>query len=344
MNQSIEDWIKEQTLNCGFDLVGITSCDPPDHFPFYKQWLNNGYAADMDYLNRHAELKSSPTHLLSEARSIIVVACNYYYPLEELEMTYKVARYALGDDYHKLMKRMLKRLAELLLKQFPELQWRAFVDSGPLMERDLATRAGLGWLGKNTMLIHPRKGSWYLLGCLLTDLDLQFDPPFSQLHCGTCTRCIDACPTNALIEPYTLDSNLCISYLTIENRDSVSRALRPQMENNIFGCDICQEVCPWNIKFQELSSHQAFQPREWMKKHSLEDLVMLKEEQFRQLVIKSPIKRPKYPGFIRNVTLAIGNSLDKKYLPVLQEALSFHEHPMIKEHIEWAIERIQISD
>lgn len=293
----------------------------------------------MAYLARHFPLKAAPQELLPTAQSIIVVGCNYWTPAE---LPFKIARYARGDDYHLLMKSMLEHLVTSMRELEPALEARVFVDSGPLLERELASRAGLGWQGKNTCLIAPGKGSWFLLGCVLSSLPLTADPPFESFHCGSCTRCIDACPTGALLEPHLLDARKCIAYWTIEQRESIPEIMREQTADWLFGCDICQEVCPWNQRFAKASQHTAFYPREWMKMEPLEQLITYSAHDFElKIAPRSPLKRPKYRGFIRNLSVVMGNSANPTYLPALQAALQQHaEDPMLSEHLQWAIKRL----
>lgn len=335
----MKNLIKVKAENIGFDLFGVTHCQPPDHLEAYRLWLDLGMHGEMHYLERHLPLKADPLSLLASARSILVVGCNYW---SETPSQHGVARYARGDDYHPVMKSMLERLGDEIKADFPELEFRAFVDSGPLMEKELATRAGLGWSAKNTLLINPQHGSWFLLGCLLTNLELEPDKPFESFHCGSCTRCIDACPTDAIIEPHLLDARRCISYWTIEQRETIPVDLRPQIGEWWFGCDICQEVCPWNQRFASPTQIEAFSPREWLQTESLADLIVYTPHQFElKIAPRSPIKRPKYRGFIRNISVVMGNQGHSHYREPLQQALQRHaEDPMLKEHLEWALNQL----
>jgi len=312
------------------------------HLDFYAEWLASGYAGEMHYLERHAPLKADLKSLLPEVRSVVVVACNYYSEAEP-NSDFQVARYARGDDYHGLMKAMLERFAEALRTHYPALEARAFVDSGPLLERELAVRAGLGWFGKNTCLIAPGQGSWFLLGALLTNLPLPFSAPFETLHCGSCTRCLDICPTEALLAPHTLDARRCIAYLTIETREEIPLELREGIGGHVFGCDLCQEVCPWNQRFAQPTPHQAFSARPWTSEKSLAELLLLSPREFElEIAPRSPIKRPKYRGFIRNLAVVAGNSGQTALIPVLKTGLERHgQDPMLVSHFNWALERLQ---
>lgn len=318
----------------------MTDASAPAHLEHYRLWLAEGCHGEMQYLERHLPLKADPCSLLPEARSILVVALNYYLP--EAVGEFKVAGYARGDDYHGFMKTLLERLAAELGAVCPNLAWRAFVDSGPLLERELAQRAGLGWIGKNTCLIAPHSGSFLLLGCLLTNLPLPADRPFERFHCGSCTRCLEACPTGALTEPHHLDARKCIAYWTIETRETIPIGLRADFGDWAFGCDICQQVCPWNLRFAASTAHREFYPREWLQAARLETLLLLKPREFElQIAPRSPLKRPKYRGFIRNLAVVAGNRGDAALLPALEQALEQHRaDPMLAEHLDWAIQRL----
>lgn len=337
MKHAIE--VKAESL--GFDLFGVTDCRPPETLQYYNEWLSQGHHGNLSYLERHAPLKADPTTLLPEAQSIILVGCNYYHP-NELPAEFQIARYAWGDDYHQVMKKMLEQLAEWISQELSPHHYRVFVDSGPLLERDLAQRAGLGWMGKNTCLIHPQKGSWFLLGCLLSSLPLAPDPAFESFHCGTCTRCLDACPTNALIAPHQLDATRCISYWNIEQRESIAQEIRPALDNWAFGCDICQEVCPWNIRFATPTNLKAFYPRAWIQERTLEELLQLSARDFElQIAPRSAVKRPKYRGFLRNLIVVAGNSGRQELRPVLQNLRQQHgQDEMLAAHLDWALESL----
>lgn len=295
----------------------------------------------MLYLERHLPLKADMTQLLPSAKSVVVVACNYYWP-EPPNPEYKIARYAQGTDYHHLMKRLLQTLEGKLKTWVPELESRVFVDSGPLLEKALASRAGLGWMGKHSNLIHPQKGSWFLLGTLLTNVPFEPSAPFEAMHCGSCTRCIEACPTDAIVEPFVVDGRKCISYLTIETRETIPVEHRETLHDRMFGCDICQEVCPWNLKFAQPTALEDFYPRDWIAHTPLEQLLKLTPREFElKIAPRSPLKRPKYRGFLRNAIVVAGNSGNPHLLPVLDQIKQKHDtDPMISEHIDWAIKQL----
>jgi epoxyqueuosine reductase len=238
--------VKARALELGFDLVAVGPAGPPEHGPALRRWLEAGYAGTMGYLERRLEERLDPARVLPGAHSVVCVALNYYQG-EATDPSWRpVARYAWGRDYHDVIAPRLARLAELL-RDAAGARSRGYVDTGPVLERDLAARAGLGWIGKNTMLLHPRLGSWFFIGVLLTTADLAHDEPLAD-RCGTCRACLDACPTGAFVAPYVLDARRCISYLTIEHRGDIDASLRPGMAGWQFGCDVCQDVCPWNRK------------------------------------------------------------------------------------------------
>ncbi len=338
----MKNFLKVKAESLGFDLFGVTTPLPGQHIDSYRTWLSEGMHGEMHYLERHLPIKENPLLLLPEMRSIVVVACNYWTPPPS-ELAASVASYARGDDYHGFMKDLLEQLGQAAQSVDSSFQYRSFVDSGPLMERDLAQRAGLGWQGKNTCLIHPQKGSWFLLGCLLTNAALEPDRPFDSFHCGSCTRCIDACPTGALVEPHRLDARQCIAYWTIEQREEIPETLREPIGEWLFGCDICQQVCPWNQRFATPSPHEAFQPREWLHQAQLEELIVLSEHEFmRKIAPKSPLKRPKYRGFLRNVSVVMGNQGRAAFVPTLRLARAHHaEDAMLKHHLDWALARCE---
>jgi len=307
--------IKARALALGFDLVGVARVAPSDYADFYQAWLARGYAGEMLYLARPDAIakRRDPRLILREARSAVVVALNYYQGLYESPgggPRGRVARYAWGDDYHDLMWARLDALAAFIEAQVarPVLH-RRYVDTGPLLERELAVRAGLGWFGKNTMLINPALGSWLLLGELLLELELVYDAPFGADHCGSCTRCIEACPSGCILPDRTLDASRCISYLTIElRREELPLELRPAVGDWIFGCDVCQEVCPWN-RFARPSEEPAFQPRPGMPAPLLSELLALQEKDFSRRFKGSPIKRAKWRGLQRNAGVALDNQV-----------------------------------
>jgi len=337
--------IKADAQQLGFDLVGISPVKPPPHEQSFAQWLREGLSGELDYMKRTELLRREPQQLVPWAVSVISVGLNYYKsparsPMSS-ETTGWISRYAWGDDYHDLMKSKLQSLLERIdeIVDAP-VQGRAFVDSGPVMERDFAGVAGLGWIGKNTQLISPAKGSWFFLGELFVDLSLAYDRPMRD-RCGKCDLCLKACPTNAFVGPYVLDARRCISYLTIELKGFMPRHLRPLVGNHIFGCDICQEVCPYNVKAQA-TAEAAFGPRPGLYAPQLIPLLSMTGEEFRTRFRGSPILRAKRRGFLRNVAVALGNIGSAEAVPALIHALD-DEEPLVRGHVAWALGEIGSS-
>ena len=340
--------LTQQIYQCanklGFELVGITPAAQSETLARYRQWIENGYAGKMDYLERHLPLKTDVRQLLAEAKSVISLAMNYYTldppkALAEDPARGQISRYAWGDDYHDVIRQRLSELVEFIKETAQtELKTRFCVDTAPIIEREYAQKAGIGWIGKNTNLIHWRSGSWYFLAEVLINIDLASDTEPLRGSCGTCTRCIEACPTDAIIEPNLLDSRLCISYLTIELKESIPKALRPKIGNLIFGCDICQEVCPWNSKAVP-TKEPAFHPRDGNLTPKLLSLIGMTQQEFSRKFKGSPIKRTKRRGFLRNVLIAIGNWGAPRAVPALKDALTDDE-PLVRSHAAWALGKI----
>lgn len=285
----------------GFDLAGIAPADPSRYREYLRRWLDDGRAGTMQYLAQRFEERTDPRKYLAGARSVICVAMNYHARLQPPappEHHGRIARYALGDDYHEVMKPRLHALADWVRSQAPQAQTRAAVDTAPVMEKELAARAGVGWMGKNTCIIHPQMGSWLLLGEVLTTLDLPADQPAID-RCGTCRRCIDACPTGAITAPYQLDARRCISYLTIELRDEIPPEFRDKLGNWLYGCDICQDVCPWNGKAPFIA-HPEFLPRFPTVGIDLRELAGWTQGDYRVRLRHSAIRRVKLPVLQRN--------------------------------------------
>jgi epoxyqueuosine reductase len=336
--------LRQSALDLGFDQVGICPARPSAQFEFYSRWIRSGYAGQMAYLRRRCDERRDPRALLPGCRSIVVVGLNSFLADERPPSLGAaiIARYARRDDYHEVMKQRLSALLDWLSAETgtsPAALGRAYVDTGPLLERELAVQAGLGWIGKNCCLISPRFGSWLLLGELLLEIELAADEPWSRTHCGTCTRCLDACPTGALVEPYLLDARRCLSYLTIELREAIPKTLRPLLGQRIFGCDLCQEVCPWNQRFSRPSSNSAFQPRPDLVNPSLLELMALDDEAFRRRFRGSPVMRARRRGLRRSVAVSLGNWGDPSARPHLAAALSDPD-PLLREHAAWALNRI----
>ena len=307
---SLEQRIKAQAYGLGFDLVGITRTGPAPTSGRFEQWLRAGRAGDMHYLERGAEKRRDSRRPVDGARSAVVVGLDY----GGREPAGPVARYARGADYHDVMEARLRELHRRLNEWVgAPVRGKAYVDTGPILERDLARRAGLGWFGKNTMLINPRIGSFFFLGELLLDLELEPDAPFELDRCGTCRRCLDACPTNAFRAPYMLDSTRCISYLTIELKGEIDDALKPLVGDRLYGCDVCQDVCPWNVRFaRTLPEGSPFVPREAIANKDAvtlaRELLATSDEEFRAAFKGSPMKRAKLRGLQRNAAVVLGIS------------------------------------
>ncbi len=336
--------IQAHAHELGFELVGIIPAARSETIARYRQWVKNGYAGEMHYLEKHLPLKTDVRQLLAEAKSVISLAMNYYTvdppkALAEDPERGQISRYAWGDDYHELIRKRLLALVQFIKQAAEaELKTRVCVDTAPVIEREYAQKAGIGWIGKNTNLIHWQSGSWYFLSEILVSVALESETPTLRGSCGTCTRCIEECPTDAIIEPNLLDSRLCISYLTIELKESIPKQLRPKMGNLIFGCDICQEVCPWNSKAVP-TPEPGFHPRDRNLAPKLLSLIGMTQQEFSRRFKGSPIKRAKRRGFLRNVLVAIGNWGDRRAVPALKSALADDE-PLIRSHAAWALGRI----
>lgn len=334
--------IKEEAQRLGFALVGISALKLPPHEESFARWLRQGLAGELGYMKRTEALRRDPEKLVPWAVSVISVGMNYYTAFPRAEQVNQakgwISRYAWGDDYHDVMKDKLETLLVRVQELHPvPVQGRAFVDSGPVLERDLAGVAGLGWIGKNTHLISPKKGSWFFLGELFVDLSLVYDRPIRD-RCGRCELCLKACPTGAFVGPYVLDARRCISYLTIELKGWIPRHLRPLIGNHIFGCDICQEVCPYNVKV-EASIESAYQPRDGLHAPQLIPLLALDGDEFRRRFKGSPILRAKRRGFLRNVAVALGNLKCLEAVPELIRVLD-DEEPLVRGHAAWALGEI----
>lgn len=324
---------KAHTL--GFDDCRVAPALPAAHRALFEQWIAEGKHGDMAWMARNVERRTDPRVVLPGARSVIVLALNYYQGSGP-ESDYRIARYAWNDDYHDLIEKKLRELDAFLTSQGGTQ--KPYVDTGPVLERDFASEAGLGWGGKSTMQIHRHLGTWFFLADILTTLDLPADTPAKDM-CGKCTRCIDACPTQAITAPRRMDARRCISYLTIESKGSIPLEFRRAIGDRIYGCDACLDACPWNRHAQE-SREATFQARETVFSKSLRDFLALTDDEFRALFAKSPIKRIKRPAFLRNVCVALGNVGKWDDLPALAAAAA-DPHPLIAEHAAWAIAEIR---
>ena len=330
-------FVKAEALRLGFSKAGITTPEPPPHLEIYEKWLNEGRHGEMTYLetDRARQRRADPRHILPECESILVVAANY---LPNMQKTERVAAYAVGDDYHDVLAHRLKQLVSSIEERIGrEVKNRYYTDTGPLLERELAQRAGLGWIGKNTCLISPDHGSYFFLAEVLLDLPLEPDQPITTDHCGECTLCIEACPTNCILPDRTLDATRCISYLTIELKGTIPLELRPLTQDWIFGCDICQQVCPWNLRFAEPTTDHAFHARPFLSEPSPIDFLRLTPQDYRTELSKSPLKRAKRSGLLRNAAVAAGNAGGHASVPDLERVLAKDEDPVPRAHAAWAL-------
>ena len=335
----------------GFDLFGIAPVSDMPEMAYYPAWLEAGYAGEMGYLHRQLPERLDLRKILPEAASVIVVGLNYNTAVptsRDLGDSCRgwISRYAWGDDYHEIIGARLQKLDDFVRQQVGETyRSRYYTDTGPVLDRVVARHAGLGWFGKNTNLINQQMGSWFFAGEIITNVVLPVDQPPPD-RCGTCRACLDACPTGAFVAPYVLDAQRCISYLTIELRSSVPVDLRPQMGAHVFGCDICQEVCPWNRR-APVTQDPAFAPRPGNFAPELGHLVQLDVEGFRRRFKDSPVKRARHQGLTRNTLVAMGNSGNPDFLSVLERFLDGLDHEaaadqaMLREHGEWARDRLQ---
>jgi len=340
-SESLTADVKAAALQVGFDLAAIAPAVSPPGFAPLQKWIEQGFAGDMHYLPRREAAYSHPRHVMDTVRSVIMVALNYKTvdPPNPAPNQGHVARYAWGEaDYHAILKERLQKLSDWLHERCPGCRTRAAVDTAPILERDFARLAGLGWFGKNTMLINKRAGSFLFLGALLTDLDLEPDPPHDASHCGTCTRCLDACPTDAFPEPYVLDARKCIAYLTIETKGPMPVELRTGVGEWLFGCDLCQDVCPWNRKSPR-SRDPVFQPKSDLAPADAISLLQITESEFHLRFRDSPLSRPGWNGIRRNAAIVLGNMGNTSAVPALIAALN-EETAVLRGAAAWALGRI----
>lgn len=348
---AISDFVKRTALEAGFELAGIAAVGTFPELEYFPEWVSAGHAGEMKYLearNEAGDLKRAALGTVAPwARSVVVCTVNYNTAQPYSSDAHEsgegwVSRYAWSaNDYHDFVLRRLRQVEAALRQETGgNLELRSYVDTGPLVERVYAKYAGVGWFGKNTCIINQAKGSWLFLGVILTSLELEPDIPAPD-RCGTCTRCLDACPTDAFVAPFQLDATRCISYLTIEKRGSIPEDLRGGMGRHVFGCDICQEVCPWNRKAPATHAVE-FQPRPGMVNPALDWLATMNEEDFCSTFRKSPLKRAKRSGLRRNAVIALGNSNNPKFLPRLRELVDDPD-PVVAEHARWAIEKLECA-
>lgn len=344
-SSDLKQLIKAESHRLGFELVGIAPAVTPTGFNSLKDWLDKGYAGEMGYIERRLDAYADPSMVLPGVRSIIMLGKNYKTAAPKPPTTAtegRVSRYAWGTtDYHDLLRGLLKQLATTVKQLNPHAKTRGIVDTAPLLERDFARLAGLGWFGKNTLLINKSRGSFLFLCALLTDLDLEPDAPHESSHCGTCTCCLDACPTAAFVAPYVLDARRCISYLTIELRSPIPEPLRSGIGDWIFGCDVCQDVCPWNRKAPTTNTPE-FQPRAPLRPVDAARLLRLSEDEFKAEFAGTPLERPGRSGVLRNAAIVLGNSQDAAALPALRHGLADADF-LIRDACEWAIQQINFA-
>jgi epoxyqueuosine reductase len=342
--QNLANKIKAWGLTLGFQQVNITDTDLSKYEQRFLDWLAHGLHGSMNYMEKHGVKRSRPAELVPGTIRIISVRMDYLPPDTSIADVLKnpkkgyISRYALGRDYHRLIRKRLESLAKKISLSAGDLGYRVFCDSAPVLEKAIAEKAGLGWIGKHTNLINSKAGSWFFLGEIYTDLPLPIDEPNDKSHCGTCTACIDICPTQAIIGPYQLDARRCISYLTIESQDSIPLELRPLLGNRIYGCDDCQIVCPWN-KFAKHTSEKEFRPRHNLHTPELLDLFAWTEKEFLHYTEGSAIRRIGYDSWLRNIAVALGNaSPDSAIQQALRARLSYPSL-MVREHVEWALKK-----
>ncbi|WP_417311518.1 tRNA epoxyqueuosine(34) reductase QueG [Ectopseudomonas khazarica] len=338
--QSIKDWGRE----LGFQQVGIADVELSEHEAHLKRWLAAGYQGEMDYMAAHGDKRSRPAELVPGTLRVVSLRMDYLpgdtqmaQRLKEPEQAY-VSRYALGRDYHKLIRKRLQQLAERIQQQIGTFGYRAFVDSAPVLEKAIAEKAGLGWIGKNTLVLNRKAGSYFFLGELFVDLPLPVDAPHASEHCGRCSACMDICPTAAFSGPYQLDARRCISYLTIELKGSIPVELRAPIGNRVFGCDDCQIVCPWN-RFARPTEQGDFQPRHGLDNSALAELFLWTEPEFLARTEGSPLRRAGYERWLRNLAVGLGNA--PSTIPVLEALNARRDYPseLVREHVEWALQQ-----
>ncbi len=338
--------IREWAAQLGFQQVGITDIDLTEDALRLDAYLAAGYHGEMEYMASHGTMRSRPDELVPGTLRVISVRMDYLpedtqmaQMLAQPEQAY-VSRYALGRDYHKLIRKRLQQLAEKISQEIGPFGHRAFVDSAPVLEKPFARKAGLGWMGKNTLILNRKAGSWFFLGELLVDLPLPIDQPNDRDHCGKCTACLQVCPTQAFVGDRVLDARRCISYLTIELKGAIPEDLRALIGNRVFGCDDCQLVCPWN-RFAKATQEDDFQPRHRLDNSSLAELFMWTEDEFLARTLGSPIRRTGYERWLRNLAVGLGNA--PSTIPVLEALKARLEHPseLVREHVRWALQQHQ---
>jgi epoxyqueuosine reductase len=342
--EKLANQIKSWGVELGFQQLGITDVELDDAESRLKEWLGAQYHGEMDYMARHGNRRSRPAELVPNTIRVISARMDFLPDektppaaiLEKGDRAY-IARYALGRDYHKVLRKRLQKLADRIESTVGPVGYRVFVDSAPVMEKPLAEKAGLGWIGKHTNIINKQSGSWFLLGEIFTDLPLPPDSPATD-HCGSCRACMDICPTAAIVEPYVVDARRCISYLTIELKGTIPVEFRAAIGNRIFGCDDCQLVCPWN-KFARVSDEADFAPRHHLDSANLVTLFGWTEKQWEKNTAGSAIRRPGYEGWLRNIAVALGNAPASESILRALKSRANHGSAIVREHVEWALKQ-----
>jgi len=343
--QQLTQQIKVWGAELGFQQVGIADTDLSTYEPHFQTWLDNGYHADMDYMSRYGTMRTHPEELYPGTIRVISVRMDYMPPDALMATTLKqkdkgyISRYALGRDYHKIVRKRLKHLGQKISEHCETLDARPFVDTGPLLERPLAEKAGLGWTGKHSLILNKEAGSWFFLGEILINLPLPVDKPIEN-QCGKCTACLQICPTQAIVEPYSVDANRCISYLTIELFGAIPEQYRSLIGNRIYGCDDCQLICPWN-RFAALTGEQDFHPRANLHSPELLTLYAWDETYFLKQTEGSPIRRIGHERWLRNISVALGNAAYSAEIVEALEAKFVETTEMVQEHITWALQQQQ---
>ncbi|MBF8269507.1 MAG: queG [Gammaproteobacteria bacterium] len=341
--QTLTQQIKAWGLELGFQQIGITGVDLSTDAKHLDNWLHAGRHGEMTYMSRHGSRRSRPQELVQGTLRVISARMDYFPPDARLAPTVLadqrrayISRYALGRDYHRLLRKRLQDLADRISDSIGTFGYRAFVDSAPVLEKALARNAGLGWIGKHSNLINPKAGSWFFLGELYTDLPLPVDEPFVATHCGSCQACLDVCPTRAIVAPYQVDARRCISYLTIELKGPIPLEFRKAMGNRIFGCDDCQLLCPWN-RFAKPASEAGFRVRHGLDAPELVSLFQWSREEFFRKTEGSAIRRIGYERWLRNIAVALGNAVSSGQITAALAARAGHESELVREHVQWAL-------
>ncbi|MEM9399574.1 MAG: tRNA epoxyqueuosine(34) reductase QueG [Verrucomicrobiota bacterium] len=333
LSESLEQELKLQAEALGFDVCGIASAQEVSHKAYFMKWLQEGKHAEMGWLARNPNLRTDPRNVLEGCKSVVVLGTNYYQPNPDRRG--KISKYALGKDYHEILPQRVRKISDWMQNQGGHQ--RAYTDTGPVMEKVIAELSGIGWQGKSTILIHRRKGTWLFLSTILTTLDLEADVP-EKNHCGSCERCIHACPTDAITAPYQLDARRCIAYLTIEHPGSIPMEFREAIGDRLFGCDDCLDVCPWN-KWAQQTREAAFTA---IERPDLREMLQWDEQTFRNAFRKTPVFRLKWHRWIRNICVVLGNIGELEDVPAVERIADAFPDDMVREHACWAINRIKL--